>query len=103
MLQSLGSMVAKWTSQAEEDLIGIFLESSRLFGAMQAERYVDGVNSSIDRLAFMPLMAPERMALDPPLRVHPHGSHVIVYQIVGADILIVRSLHGRCDWEREFQ
>jgi len=96
-------MAAKWAPQAEQDLIDIYLESIRQFGATQAERYIAELTLCVGRLASMPLMARERKAIRPPVRVHPHGSHVIVYRIDQADILIVRVMHGRRDWEREFQ
>jgi toxin ParE1/3/4 len=50
-------------------------------------------------LADNPEMAPERPELSPPARVHPCGSHVIIY-IVGLndDVLVVRVRHGREDW-----
>ena len=96
-------MVAHWAPQAEQDLIDIYLESVRQFGTTQAEHYVAELNSCVGRLTVMPLMARERKAIRPPVRVHTHGSHVIVYRIDQADILIVRIMHGRRDWEREFQ
>lgn len=96
-------MAANWAPQAEQDLIDIYLESARQFGTAQAERYVAELNSCVAKLAAMPLMARERKAIRPPVRVHPHGSHVIVYRAGQADILIVRVMHGRRDWEREFQ
>ncbi|WP_267356487.1 MULTISPECIES: type II toxin-antitoxin system RelE/ParE family toxin [unclassified Methylobacterium] len=45
-------------------------------------------------------MARERQAFDPPVRLHPYGAHMIVYLENGAGILVIRTLHGRQDWER---
>ena len=43
-------------------------------------------------------MARERTEISPPVRIHPSGSHVIVYLIEEAEnILIVRVRHGRED------
>ena len=44
-------------------------------------------------------MAREKRELRPPVRFHPYGAHLIVYVVEGDDILIVRVLHGRQDWE----
>ncbi|MFH6783095.1 MULTISPECIES: type II toxin-antitoxin system RelE/ParE family toxin [Methylobacterium] len=44
-------------------------------------------------------MAGERRELRPPVRLHPYGAHLIVYAVERDDILIVRVLHGRQDWE----
>lgn len=48
-------------------------------------------------------MARERLEISPPVRVHFHGSHVIVYAVEGDDIVLLRVLHERRDWERELQ
>jgi toxin ParE1/3/4 len=96
-------MVAKRTPQAQQDLIEIYLDSARQFGQAQAERYTAELNECIELLASMPLMARERTELRPVVRVHHHSSHVIAYQIDRDDILIVRIVHGRRDWLREFQ
>jgi toxin ParE1/3/4 len=34
------------------------------------------------------------------VRIHPHRAHIIIYQDMGADILIIRIRHGREDWAR---
>lgn len=44
-------------------------------------------------------MAPERMELDPPVRLHPYRAHLVVYVAEADGVLIVRILHGRQDWE----
>ncbi|WP_264319382.1 type II toxin-antitoxin system RelE/ParE family toxin [Rhizobium terrae] len=53
-------------------------------------------------LADNPRMARERRELKPPMRLHPHQAHVIAYTIREHDILIVRVLHGRQDWQSLF-
>jgi toxin ParE1/3/4 len=47
-------------------------------------------------------MARERRELNPPTRLHPYQAHVIAYTIREDDILIVRVLHGRQDWQSLF-
>jgi toxin ParE1/3/4 len=51
-------------------------------------------------MADNPHMARERAGFSPAVRLHPHQAHLIVYVAQGEDILIVRVLHGRQDWER---
>ncbi|WP_279599772.1 type II toxin-antitoxin system RelE/ParE family toxin [Methylobacterium sp. E-065] len=51
-------------------------------------------------LAANPRMTRERQVFDPPVRLHPYGAHMIVYLENGAGILVIRTLHGRQDWER---
>ena len=96
-------MPVKRTPQAEADLIDIFLESAQRFGANQAEIYAAKLSACFELLETMPSMARERLEISPPVRVHFHGSHVIVYAVEGDDIVLLRVLHERRDWERELQ
>ncbi len=71
-----------------------------MFGAQQAENYHSELERKFGLLADNPAMARERMEIDPPVRVHPHGSHLIVYLADDAgDILIVRVRHSHEDWQ----
>ncbi|WP_416065788.1 type II toxin-antitoxin system RelE/ParE family toxin [Rhizobium sp. ZK1] len=47
-------------------------------------------------------MARERQELTPPMRLHPHQAHLIAYTIREDDIVIVRVLHSRQDWQSLF-
>lgn len=49
-------------------------------------------------LAAMPEMARERMEFSPPVWIHPHGRHLIVYRTRHDHIEIVRVLGGEQDW-----
>lgn len=70
-----------------------------LFGLAQAERYHARLQRAFDLLAANPTMARERSELSPPVRIHPCGSHIILYIVVAdSDVLIVRVRHGREDW-----
>ncbi len=51
-------------------------------------------------LAENPFVSNERYEFDPPVRIHPHGKHLIVYTVEGNFILIVRVLHQRMDLSR---
>lgn len=96
-------MPVKRTPQAEADLIDIFLESAQRFGTNQAEIYAAKLSACFELLETMPSMARERLEISPPVRVHFHGSHVIVYAVEDDDIVLLRVLHERRDWERELQ
>lgn len=92
----------KTTRQADQDIIGLYGRGAEDFGLAQAERYVEGLFSCFLRLAANPHLARERSELDPPMRLHPYGSHLIAYTITDDAILIVRVLHGRQDWLKLF-
>lgn len=90
------------SAKAEDDLIDAWLEGVGDFGAAQADCYQDGFAAVFDLLAAFPEMARERQELTPPLRVHPIGSHLIVYQVrADGDVLVVRVRHRHEDWATE--
>jgi len=88
------------TRQAERDVIDIYLYTAEAFGITQADAYHDKLATTFHLLGEQPYMARERKEIDPPVRVHPCGAHIIIY-IVSADenVLIVRVRHGSEDWQ----
>ena len=86
------------TLAAARDLREITLESARQFGPNQARRYVDQLKWSFDLLAATPGIARKRSELSPPVRVHPCGAHVVVFETEADGILILRVRHGHEDW-----
>ncbi len=85
--------------KAEEDILHILVESMRLFGLGQAEKYHLGMEQTFQFLAASPKAARERTEINPPVRIHPYGSHMIVYVIQpSGDAFILRVRHGREDW-----
>jgi toxin ParE1/3/4 len=95
-------MLYRTTIQADADVAELFAQGIRRFGIDRSERYVADLLRCFDRLAEHPLMARERRELSPPVRVHPHASHVIAYLAHEDTILIVRVLDARQDWETGF-
>ncbi|TPW26418.1 type II toxin-antitoxin system RelE/ParE family toxin [Martelella alba] len=92
-------MTYRLTRKAEGDLIAIYIAGVEGFGIAQAERYHAELGDVFDLLADNPYLARERTELSPPIRVHPHGSHIILYRIEDdSSILIVRVRHAREDW-----
>jgi toxin ParE1/3/4 len=51
-------------------------------------------------LAENPFVSNERYEFDPPVRIHPHGKHLIVYPLEDNFILVVCVLHQRMDLSR---
>ncbi len=93
-------MPYRTTRQADQDIIDIYLWGCREFEQSQAERYHAGLAATLDLIADNPRMARERIEFNPPVRLHPYQSHMIVYLVDNSGVLIVRILHGRQDWER---
>lgn len=92
-------MSYKLTGKAETDLQRIYLEDVRLFGIAQASRYHSRFKQVFEILAQNPKMARERTEISPPVRVHPCGSHIIIYiSTEDGGVTVVRVRHGREDW-----
>jgi toxin ParE1/3/4 len=94
-------MTYKLSDAAEADLDGILDYTWTRYGADQAERYYLELRETMARLADAPLIARERHDLEPPVHIHPHGRHLIVYQARERHILIVRVLHQSMDIESQ--
>lgn len=90
-------MQIKKTILADEDLIDIYLYGSQNFGQTKAESYFEEINQVFLFLAENPLVSNERQEFVPPVRIHPHGKHLIVYTMEDDFLLIVRVLHQRMD------
>jgi toxin ParE1/3/4 len=82
------------TNAAAEDVAAIFVRGAAEYGLAHA-----GLERIFEFLAANPRAARERDEFSPPVRLHPFGVHIVVYRIVGEDILVVRVLHERQDWE----
>lgn len=86
---------------AADDLAAIFRASVERFGRAQADSYLDGLYEMFDLLAAFPQAARLRDELDPPVRAHPHKSHIIIYEIEVDHIAILRIRHGHEDWQTD--
>ena len=96
-------MAVRFTTLAEADIIDRYLYGFRNFGCDQADRYEAGLGQAIDIIAANPRIAAERREYDPPVRVHHHAKHYIVYLIENGDILILRVLRDEVDLTRHLE
>lgn len=85
-----------WTIRpaAEADLADIWIHGVANWGNDQAERYADSLFALFDLLAAYPEMAREREEFTPPVRIHPVGSHLVIYRSEGQGVEIIRILHA---------
>lgn len=83
---------------AEEDLIQIYVEGTSTFGLEQAQRYHQRLFRTFQFLAENAQAAPVRHELSTSIRVHPVGSHIVLYTLRDHDIYILRVRHGHEDW-----
>lgn len=97
-------MTFRLTRQAEGDVVGIYLYTAETFGITQADAYHDKLEATFNLLGAHPYMAREHTEIDPPVRVHPCGSHIIIYTVSADDsVLVVRVRHGSEDWISDYQ
>jgi len=89
----------KLTPEAECDLEIIWHDTAENWGVKQAINYVNDLDRMFGRLAETPLICRLRTELDPPVHIHHHAKHLIVYVVADTHISIVRILHERMDFE----
>jgi len=82
---------------AEADLEDIARYTEQQWGRSQRDRYLLGMNDKFEALSQAPIIAAERTEFEPPVRIHHHEKHLIVYVIDDSGILIVRVLHENMD------
>jgi toxin ParE1/3/4 len=92
--------VFRTTPDADADLIAIYEYGALEFGPAQAEWYLERLHDIFVFLAANPYAARERREVEPPVRVWSFQAHLIIYQLVDEDVLILRVLGMRQDWPR---
>jgi toxin ParE1/3/4 len=86
---------------ALNDLESIWLYTAAQWSADQADQYIRQLTAGLNLLAGQPEIARERHELNPPVRIHPVASHLVVYRIESDHLDILRIRHGREDWANE--
>jgi len=92
----------RFTRRAAMDLEAIAEYTIERFGIDQARRYRDELAACFGQLTDHPGLGGRCEQLGPGLRRYEHRSHIVFYQAVGTDILIVRILHYRMDVRLHF-
>jgi toxin ParE1/3/4 len=86
------------TPEAEGDLEGIWVYTAKVWSVDQANHYIDDLVAKFELLAKAPFIARERTEFVPPVRIHRHQSHVIIYRLAGENLDILRVAHMRQNW-----
>lgn len=84
--------------RAIADLDDIWRYSAERWSLERADRYIDEMVRAFELVASIPTLARERPEFKPPVRIHAHQSHVIVYALGADEVIILRVLGGRQDW-----
>jgi toxin ParE1/3/4 len=88
---------------AESDLIGIWRYSFEEWGEMQADKYLDQLDSGIRKLAGNPELGMQREYVRDGYRVLFIGSHAVYYAATPDTVHIIRVLHGSMDSDRHLE
>ena len=87
----------QFSEQAKQDLKEIYQYGYFEYGEIKADNYMNELEECFEFLFKNPLAARERLEFKPPVRIHYHAKHLIVYQKTTAGILIIRLLHQRME------
>ena len=90
-------MKVRFSAQADADIIENYLYGLRTFGPQQAERYERDLRRAVNIIADNPRLAAERPEYRPPVRIHRHAKHYIVYLIETDHILVLRVMRDEAD------
>jgi toxin ParE1/3/4 len=88
----------KLTPQAVADIEDIWRYTTSTWNLEQADTYVDEITHTLNVISQTPFIARERREFSPPVRIHPHKQHLIIYTIAHDHIAIIRILGTRQDW-----
>ncbi len=98
--------MAKYTLKklAEFDFEKIWHYTAKKWSVAQAIKYTTELENIFLILANNPLMCRQRFEFEPPVRIHHHASHLIIYLIAkDQHIIIARILHKSMDIDGQLQ
>jgi toxin ParE1/3/4 len=78
-------------------LINIWLYGKEVWGASNADSYLDELDSAIRSLSTHSTRYPEYSEVQPSFRLMPFRSHLIAYEVLDDEVIILRVLHKNMD------
>ncbi|AMY67440.1 type II toxin-antitoxin system RelE/ParE family toxin [Frigidibacter mobilis] len=90
-------MPIRLTPRARQDLEAIWTHGAAEWGAARADAYLIALSHLFDLIVEFPEMSPLRPEFTPPVRLHPHGAHLVVHLEDDLGVLIVRVIGNRQD------
>lgn len=94
-------MQLRLSPQAADDLENLYLDGVARFGRNQTDKYIAGLRRVFDLIAANPQMARRRMEIMPPVRAHPHGSHIVIYEEADGLVVVLRIRHASENWAQD--
>ena len=87
--------------EAEKDLEAIWHYSVKNWGINKALEYLDGLDNVFRMLTNNPNISNLFQKFIPPVRIHHHNSHLIVYIVEEERIVIIRVLHESMSLDKQ--
>lgn len=87
--------------KARADLQQLYLQGFELFGARQADAYIDGLIMQMDLIADFPRIGVPRPEFGPNTHVLTYKSHAVLYRVDEDDVFIRRIRHSLEDWQAD--
>ena len=87
-----------FSAMADTDRDGIWDHTVARWSSEQAEVYLMGLDRVLSLLAEQPTLAREHNQFDPPVRVHPYRSHLVIFRADDLTLDVLRVVHVRADW-----
>jgi toxin ParE1/3/4 len=84
--------------KALQDIEDIWRYTAETWSLDQADRYIDELNSIFLLLVRSPKLGRQYGDIEPPVHIHVHRSHLIVYLPEQGGIVVLRVLGGRQNW-----
>lgn len=84
--------------KALEDLEGIWRYTAETWSVPQADSHINDIIRAFEAMVAMPTIGRERTEFTPPVRIHIHQNHILVYVIDNDAVVIVRILGGKQNW-----
>ncbi len=85
----------KLTPDAVDDLVGIEQYTSENWGVVQSEKYLSGLQETINLLALSPELGIERMDVQQGIKSFPYRSHMLYYIQNEEHLVVFACLHQR--------
>jgi toxin ParE1/3/4 len=74
---------------ADDDVRHIYIEGATRFGRAQADTYHERLSRTLDLIGANPRIGRERVQIVPPVRIHPYGAHIVVYEIADDGAVLI--------------
>lgn len=88
--------------RASQDFDEIYQYGFSKFGEHQADKYAINLSSCLETISLNPEIGRFDTRVSPAIRRHEHLNHIICYDVIENEIIIVRILHKSMNFLRNF-